>query len=128
MPLFRYPVAHMDRPPGADLIQETLGHRTEHLPRHQQRLTGPQRRLLRPLPGRCEPVPERRVGLRWAGQRRAHWSTTAFGCGVSTFGRPGGAHWSTFAFGYGVIAFGRPGGAHSVKMVLPMVLRASRSR
>src|SRR6218665_2716544 len=42
----------MDRSPGADLIQETLGHRTEHLPRHQQRLTGARRRLLRPLPGR----------------------------------------------------------------------------
>src|SRR6218665_1643611 len=55
--------------------------------------------------------------------RRAHWSTFAFGYGMSAFGRPGGEGWSTFrrpggegwstfAFGYGMSTFGRPGGAH----------------
>ena len=35
------------------------------------------------------------------------------GCGMSAFGRPGGAHRAAFALaGCGMSAFGRPGGAH----------------
>src|SRR6218665_2998771 len=33
--------------------------------------------------------------------------------GTRTIANDGGAHWSTFAFGCGMSAFGRPGGAHA---------------